>query len=134
MSEAAKEHMRKRKRWASVCQQLQDQKGKMSDEEELDLLYEKKGLIESILNHLQEEKRILKDDIANWEYDKMRVEAKIDKRMCPSFIDVSSDEEREGEESESENSPDEEEKEESKDEKYVSLCARASSSSEEESE
>ena len=127
MSEAAKEHMRKRKRWASICQQLQDQKGMLSNEEELDLLYKKKGLIESILNHLQKEKRILKEDIASWEYDKVKNEGKILRRMAPSFIDVSSDEEREGEESESENSPDE-------DKKYVSLCARDSEEEDSEEE
>ena len=121
--------MRKRKEWASVCQQLLDQKGKMSDEEELDLLYKKKGLIASILSYLEEEKRILKEDIASWEYDKEKNEGKILRRMAPSFIDVSSDEEREGEESESENSPDEEDTED----KYVSMCGRSSSSSEEDS-
>ena len=69
MSEAAKEHLRKRQEWARITQRLLDQKGEMSDIEELDLLYKKRGLIDNILSDLKEEKRILEEDIASWERD-----------------------------------------------------------------
>ena len=77
----------------------------MSDIEELDLLYKKRGLIDNILSDLKEEKRILKEDIAVWERDVEKNDDKIRRVSAPSFFDISS-----GEESESEDSPDEVEK------------------------
>ena len=132
MSGASKEHMRTRKEWASVSQQLLDQKGEMSALQELNLLLIKKGLSEEILSDLKEEKRILKDDICSWETDIEKLQRKISRRENPLCFDVSSDEEQDAEESESENSPDEDEKEDTED-KYVSMCGRSSSSSEEDS-
>ena len=96
--------MRRRKEWVSVRQQLMDQKHKMSEDEELGLLYKEKGLIDNILSDLKEEKRILEEDIASWERDVEKHDDKIRKVLSPDFFDSSS-----GEECESEDSPDESE-------------------------
>ena len=79
MSEAAKEKqlrkwMKKDLSIQCLLREVRDKRREMSDEEELELLEKQRDIIDSILNQLQEEKRKLKQEIANWKYDKMRVE------------------------------------------------------------
>ena len=70
------EHIRKRKEWVRITEELEDDRWKMSSEFALELLRYRQELSEDILSDLKEEEKILQADIRYWEADigKMREE------------------------------------------------------------
>ena len=95
------EHMRKRKDWAIITEELEDVT-KMSSEYELELLLQKKELAEDIYLDLKEEESILQDDLRYWMADIEILQRAIDRREFPDLYPSSGEEE---EEEKSENAP-----------------------------
>ena len=92
-----RKHLEKRRRWAEICQKLEDDDGEMSSDVKQNLLMQRLNISISICFDLKEEDRILQDDINYWEYDIERL-----KEECG--VDSSSDEESEEDEKESQSS------------------------------
>ena len=94
-----KEHLRKRKEWARICQKLQDDEWEMSSDFKLDLLQQKKELSIKIWWDLKEEERILQDDIRSWEADikemEQETEESSDESQCASSGEETEEDEEE---------------------------------------
>ena len=99
-----RKHLRKRKKWAEICEKLGDDSGEMSSDVKLDLLQQRKNISIEIWWDLKKEEKILQADINYWEKDIEQLkkecgEESSNESQCPS-----SDEESEEDEEESQSS------------------------------
>ena len=126
-----KEHLRRRKEWARITEELEDNKWKMSSEFELELLRKRKELSEDIWLDLKEEERILQDDIRYWVADIEKMQRMIDRREFPDPSESSGEKEDEvghkvytynSEEEEEEYPEEEEEEKESENSPQCAAC------------
>ena len=123
-----KEHLRKRKKWAGICQKLEDDEGEMSSDIKLDLLLQRKNICIDIWWDLKKEEKILQADINYWEKDidqlkKECGEESSNESQCPSSDEESEEEEEESQSSnESQCASSDEESEADEKESQCKLC------------
>ena len=94
-----KKHLRKRKKWAGICQKLQDDEWEMSSDFKLDLLQQRKNISIEIWWDLKKEEKILQADISYWEADIKRLEKETeessDESQCASSCEETEEDEEE---------------------------------------
>ena len=92
-----RKHLGKRRKWAEICQKLEDDNGEMSSDVKQNLLIQRLNISIDIWLDLKEEDKILQDDINYWENDIKQLKKEYG-------VDSSSDEESEEDEKESQSS------------------------------
>ena len=99
-----RKHLRKRKKWAEICQKLEDDEGEMSSDIKLDLLLQRKNICIDIWWDLKKEEKILQADISGFQNEIKRLEKECgEESSCVSQLPPS-DEESEEDEEESQSS------------------------------
>ena len=123
-----KKHLRKRKKWAGICQKLEDDEGEMSSDVKLDLLQQRKDISIEIWWDLKKEEKILQADISYWENDIKRLEKETkessDESQCASSCEETEEDEEESQcSNESQCASSGEESEEDEKESQCATCS-----------
>ena len=99
-----KKHLRKRKKWAEICEKLEDDEGEMSSDVKLDLLQQRKNISIEIWWDLKKEEKILQADISGFQNEIKRLEKECGEESSYVSQLPPSDEESEEDEEESQSS------------------------------
>ena len=123
-----RKHLRKRRKWAEICQKLEDDEGEMSSDIKLDLLLQRKNICIDIWWDLKKEEKILQADISGFQNEIKRLEKECgEESSCVSQLPPSDEESEEDEEesqssNESQCASSDEESEVDKKESQCKLC------------